>query len=165
MTLSDSFSRSAPFTHRHCYAQVSEPLLLEEIQRFRGIADELGIEIETEIIHENNELVFAFTNVLDWARFRIAAYGEDHTTRAHQQTIQFEDDELPTYRRAWINHALTLLDELGVKHRLTFDSNEAVFAFDSIAEHAVFVDMCDRNVIHDAAMAAIEPRALEPSLN
>lgn len=167
MSLTKLFGGEAPHKHTHTYTdRPNASWIAQEKVRLIGLAEELGIEIE--ITQANaHELQFGFSGHLDSARFRVAAFGSTRNPEAHVHAEAFSPGD-ERYQDAWLESAQRVLNELGVGCRIVRDGEQTEFRFDTVEEHAVFVELRDRGVFHDMAMGTADPRLLDlprPELN
>lgn len=164
MTLSNLFGEHVRFEYVHEYGNnASSEQMAQELRRLEILAAELGLDVE--IMRDGNELALGFENVIDQARFRVAAFGEDYNPRAHTHTVSFSDDKDTQYRRAWTAAAEDMLTQAGVDCRTVKDNGHIRFEFDSITDHAMFVHLCDERVFHESATRRGQFRPDQPWLN
>lgn len=167
MSLTTLFRGEAPHRHTHTYTdKPSATWMAQEKARLIELAGELGITFEITQT-DADELQFAFGNVLDSARFRVAAFGSVVSPEAHVHTETFtRGDE--RYQEAWLEAAQHVLDELGLACRMVHEGERVQFRFDTLEEHAIFVELRDRGLFHEMAMGNTGPNLLgvpSPHLN
>lgn len=163
MSLASLFGGRAAHRHVQTYtAAPSDDEMAREIERLGSLAVELGVNVA--IARQDDSLVFEFDSFLDLVRFRLVAFGNDRNPGhfVHRQIFAPGED---VYRRAWLRSAAAALDELGIAHRVEKNGYEAAFRFDTVAEHAVFAELVNRNVFHNAGLAATASHGFDPRLN
>ena len=134
--------------------------MLDEQQRLRAVAHELGIDVR---ISQNGRFIdMEFANWHDSVQMRYHAFGMDLAPGDHRHTETFhEGDE--AYRDAWLRSAEQTMLEHGFDFELEQAGNELTFRFESQMQHSLFVEMRDRGLFHQAAMRQIGARpALQP---
>ena len=150
MNIRRFFSVQAAHIHTHTYHdQPSEAYLAREQEKFVDLAEEMGIT--TRIVRAGDSIQFEFENFHDSAIFRIKAFGNDINPQNHLHTENFKPGD-ESYQQAWLDGAKNALDEMGVPYRIEHDGTDATFKFDTMAEHAIFVELRDRGVFHEMAM-------------
>lgn len=152
MVLRRIFGDRAPHRHVQQYHGASEALLRQEQERLADLAAEMGID--TRITRHGQTIELGFGNVKDAAMLRLRAFGNDYNPGRHIHEEKFEAGDEP-YRDAWLAHARTAIDELGLACRIERDGNQVFFRFDTTGDVALFTEMRDRGVFHRLALADI----------
>ena len=123
-----------------------------EQQRLTDLAVDLGID--TRVTRSRDYIELDFKNVKDAAMMRLRAFGNDYNPGRHVHQENFEAGDEP-YRDAWLKHARTAIDEMGLACRIEDDGNQVFFRFDTTGDVALFTEMRDRGVFHQLALADI----------
>ena len=134
--------------------------MLDEQQRLRAVAEELGIDVR---LSQNGRFIeMAFANWHDSVKVRYNAYGLVLAPGDHRHTETFHQGD-EAYRDAWLRAAKQTMLEHSFDFELEQAGNEFTFRFESQMQHSLFVEMRDRGLFHRAAMAEISSPALTPT--
>lgn len=165
MDLSKIFGGNAPLIHTHEYTDhPSQAWMTAQKLRLAELAAEMGVQVEIEQA-SSNSFDFRFQNAFDSARFRVQALGDGGVNPgAHNHTESFKGGD-DAYQAAWVASAREALDHIGATYRIEEQGSQVRFRFDTVAEHGVFVELRDRDALHQMAVAKLQNNGPHSALN
>ncbi len=147
MRLSEVFGWKSSHTHTYTDNPNNEWLELER-SRLEMLAIENDIPMAIRLREDGDGFDFKFPEFFEASRFQTLAFGDGYNPSGHGHTEAFNGGD-PVYQQQWTEYAQKSMNELGIRCDIETDGNEVSFKFDTVSDHAIFVQLRDIGMFDD----------------